>query len=101
MNTLFVNPIIIPSPINSVGMGGYICMNVLWAVLIVFNAISLISFGIALFIKWRKNSESHFKWSLKEILNDHTYLDLGVYVPIGLDFVAITEGLIYWVSTLL
>lgn len=98
MNTLFVNPIIVSS---SIKLGrATLPVNVLLAMLIVFNAIGLISFLIILFLKYRRNSK-YYKSSLDEIFIRHWILCTGTFLAVLVDICAILSYIIDWVSALL
>ena len=101
MNTLYYYPIILPMP--SGGSSGDIPTEVVWATLIVFNSIGLVSLLIAWLVNIYKNSKrtKYSKESFVDTITDYFPLYLGIALSIFIDIIATFLGLIYWVSTLL
>lgn len=93
MNLLFAYPIIIPT---SSGSGDF-PMEIIWAILIVFNAIWLISFIVAKIHNYIINKGEGYR----DRLTDREYFFVISIFGAIVDIIAIFLGLVLWVATLL
>lgn len=99
MDLLFAYPIILPS-----SGGGRLPIEVIWAMLIVFNALGVITFLCAIFINRFKNKNKgreFCKESLLDTIWDYLVLFLFIGLAIFADVIAVFCGLVLWVATLL
>lgn len=95
MNLLYLYAYHIIIPISS--GGGNMDEKILWAILIVLNAIWLATFVFALI----HNAIINAKSDLKDNLGDRDYFSVISLFCAIIDGIAIFCGLILWVSTLL
>lgn len=92
MNTLYYYPIYFPAS------SGSLDSKTVCAILIVVNAIGIITFIIAVLMNLHHNSKSeYYKTSLKSTISD-TWLLLPIGFTIFVDIVAIFVGLVFWVA---
>lgn len=91
MNTLFAYPIIISSS------GGGADEKILWAILIVMNALWFVTLICALV----HNSIENAKYDLKIRPWDREYFLIASVFCGAINGIAVFVGLIYWVATLL
>lgn len=100
MNTLFAYPIIIPS---SSGGSGDIPPQIIWATLIVVNAVALIALIAAWLLNlYRNKGRERYKESLSSTIAEYSLTFLFFFgTAFIVDIIAVLVGLIYWVATLL
>lgn len=95
MNLLFTYPVFLP--VSSTGNGGDVPMEFIWVILIVVNAIWLISFIVAKIHNYIINKGRDYR----DRLSDREYYFWAASFGVIIDIIAIFIGLVYWVATLL